>query len=150
MRRGRSLALPVRGTVVKFISLSTFCFESDSGIISCSHWDIDCPSSVPKGEMMSYHPSKLRLRRFFHYITSVLGFSLTVNSIGDTRENPTVEMPTIFRAMFVGMLLRWGSIRRITKQSTRPQMRKFLRCAQQFCANTLAYGLAHIDIPSLD
>ena len=99
---------------------------------------------------MSYHPSKLRLRRFFHYITSVLGFSLTVNSIGDTRENPTVEMPTIFRAMFVGMLLRWGSIRRITKQSTRPQMRKFLRCAQQFCANTLAYGLAHIDIPSLE
>ena len=99
---------------------------------------------------MSYHPDKLRLNRFFRYIVRVLGFSKTADAIGDTRQNPTVKMPTIFRAMFVCMLLQWGSIRRITKESTRFQIRKFLGSTVSFCANTVGYGLEHIDINSLE
>ena len=99
---------------------------------------------------MNYRPDKRRLSRFFRYIGRVLGFAQTVAAIGDTRQTPTVEMPTIFRALFLGMLLRWGSIRRITKQSTQPQMRQFLRSTISFCANTVGYGLEHIDTNSLE
>ncbi len=99
---------------------------------------------------MSYHPDKLRLPRFFRYICRVLGFNKTVSCIGDSRQNPTVEMSMIFRALFIGMLLQWGSIRRLTKESSRFQLRKFLGTTVSFCANTVSYGLEHIDTDSLE
>ena len=76
---------------------------------------------------MSYRPDYLRLNKFYRYIHRVFDFAKTVNAMTDSRKNPSVPIAVIFRAMFLGVLLRFGSKRSITKESKRHQVDKFLR-----------------------
>jgi len=99
---------------------------------------------------MPYRPDYLRLFKFYRYIVRVFDFSKTVNTMTDSRQNPSVPIATIFRAMFLGLLLRWGSKRSITKESKRHQVRKFLRSNVDFCDNTVGHGLEHIGIEALE
>ena len=67
---------------------------------------------------MPYHPDYLRLNKFYRYIHRVFDFSDTVNAMADSRKNPGVPITVIFRAMFLCVLLRWGSKRSITTASS--------------------------------
>jgi len=86
---------------------------------------------------MPYRPDYLRLSKFYRYIYRVFDFSSTVNAMTDSRKNPTVPIAVIFRAMFLCILLRFGSKRSITKESKRHQVGKFLRADVSFCDNTV-------------
>jgi len=99
---------------------------------------------------MSYRPDKFRLNKFYRYIKSVFNFGDTVNAMTDSRLNPKVPISTLFRGMFLCVLLRFGSKRSLTKESKRHQMRKFLRCSVSFCDNTVSHGLSHIGIAPLE
>jgi len=68
----------------------------------------------------------------------------------DSWKKTKAPISTIFRAMFLCLLLRFGSKRSLTKVSKRHQVRKFLRADVSFCDNTLAHGLEHIGIERLE
>ena len=110
---------------------------------------------------MPYRPDYLRLLKFYRYIHRVFDFSKTVNAMTDSRKNPGVPIATIFRSMFLCVLLRFGSKRSITKKSKKHQIRKFLRSDAHivnellnsdvdFCDNTVGHGLEHIGITELE
>lgn len=95
---------------------------------------------------MPYRPDYLRLNKCYRYIVRVFDFSDTVNAMTDSRKNPTVPIAVIFTAMFLCVLLRWGSKRSITKESIRHQVCKFLRSDLFCCDNTVGHSLEHIGI----
>ena len=99
---------------------------------------------------MPYRPDYLRLNKFYRYIARVFDFGETVNAMTDSRKKKRVPIATIFRAMFLCILLRFGSKRSITKSSKRHQMSKFLRSNLSFCDNTVGHGLEHIGIAPLE
>ena len=68
----------------------------------------------------------------------------------DSRKSCDVPIGVIFRAMFLCILLRFGSKRSITKESKRHQVGKFLHTDVSFCDNTVGHGLGHIGIASLE
>ena len=99
---------------------------------------------------MSYRPDYLRLNKFYRYIVRVFSFSETVKAMTDSRKNPKVPISTLFRGMFLCVLLRFGSKRSITKKSKRHQIGKFLPSDVDFCDNTVAHGLEHLGITELE
>jgi hypothetical protein len=99
---------------------------------------------------MSYRPDQLRLNKFYRYILSVFDFSKTVNAMTDSRKNPSVPITVIFLAIFLCVLLRFGSKRSITKESKRHQIDHFLRSDISCCDNTIGHGLEHIGIEALE
>jgi len=109
---------------------------------------------------MPYRPDYLRINKLYRYIYRVFDFSRTVNAMTDSRKRCDVPIAVIFRAMFLCILLRFGSKRSITKESKRHQVGKFLRADVSFCDNTVGHGLSrcyatqtfheHIGIASLE
>ena len=99
---------------------------------------------------MPYRPDYFRLNKFYRYIVRVFAFGDTQKAMTDSRKNPTVPIATIFRAMFLCVLLRFGSKRSITKKSKKHQIRKFLRFSVDFCDNSVGHGLEHIGIEALE
>jgi hypothetical protein len=99
---------------------------------------------------MSYRPDYLRLNKFYRYILNVFDFSKTVNAMTDSRKAPSVPIAVIFLAMFLCVLLRFGSKRSITKASKRHQVGKLLRSDVDCCDNTIGHGLEHIGIEALE
>ena len=91
---------------------------------------------------MPYRPDYLRLNKFYRYIVRVFSFGDTVKAMTDSRKNPKVPMSTIFRGMFLCVLLRWGSKRSITKESKRHQVSKLLGSDVDCCDNTVGHGLS--------
>ena len=99
---------------------------------------------------MPYRPDHLRLLKFYRYIHRVFDFSRTVSAMTDSRKRCDVPIAVIFRAMFLCVLLRFGSKRSITKKSKRHQIGKFLPSDVDFCDNTVAHGLEHLGITELE
>ena len=100
---------------------------------------------------MAYKVDKLRLGKFFRHISNVYNFLKTLHSQQDTRKYCDVEIQSIFLSVFVCLLLRWGSFRRLAREVMRRQIGKFMLSFEDtFCANTIGYGLEHIDIDILE
>ena len=99
---------------------------------------------------MSYEFTVDRLPNFFRYVNKVYGFSEMLKTIKGN-EDAQVSGKTIFMSMFIGTLLRFGSIRQIASDVKDGKLNKFLPEVDKetFCANTISNGLAEIDIEGL-
>jgi len=75
------------------------------------------------------------------------GFSDTIDSMQDRREDADVSSQTIFMSVFLCMLLRLGSLRQLAKDVEAGRIRKFLPRVDKetYCANTVGNGLENID-----
>ncbi|MBC8232454.1 hypothetical protein H8E77_23135 [bacterium] len=60
---------------------------------------------------------------------------------------PCKQFHSPFLCVFICLLLRWGSFRRIERELTRRRLQKFIPQQERFtcCQNTIGYGLEHID-----
>jgi hypothetical protein len=96
---------------------------------------------------MGYKVDKFRLKKFYHYICKTYNFLSLVSGQKDFRQQSDVSIETIFLCVFLCLLLRWGSLRRIERELKRRQLKKFIPQQQRltFCQNTIAYGLEHLD-----
>lgn len=100
---------------------------------------------------MAYKVDKLRLGKFFRHISQVYDFLKTIRSQKDTRKYCDVSIQSIFVGVFVCLLLRFSSFRRLSREVKRGQLWKFIpEDKSAFCANTIGYGLEHIDIDTLE
>ena len=100
---------------------------------------------------MAYKIEKLRLGKFIKHISNVYDFLETIRSQQDTRKYCDIEIQSIFVGVFVCLLLRWGSFRRLSREVIRGQLWKFMpEKMRTFCANTIGYGLEQIDIAVLE
>ena len=100
---------------------------------------------------MAYKIDKLRLSKFFRHISNVYDFLKTIRAQNDTRKHCDVKIESIFVSVFVCLSLRWGSFRRLSREVMRGQIWKFIpENKYTFCANTIGYGLEHIDIDALE
>jgi hypothetical protein len=96
---------------------------------------------------MGYKVDKLRLSKFYRYIDKTYNFLPLVFGQEDSRQDSDVSITSIFVSVFICLLLRWGSFRRIERELKRGQLNKFIPQKERltFCQNTIAYGLEHID-----
>lgn len=99
---------------------------------------------------MSYTFSVKRLPNFFRYVNKVYGFSDMIKSIKGN-DDAQVSGKTIFMSMFLGILLRFGSIRQVARDVADGKIDKFMPGVDKetFCANTISNGLEEIDIEIL-
>lgn len=100
--------------------------------------------------MYKYLPK--RLPNFLKYVNKVYGFSKIVNSMKDKRSNTEITPQTIFMSVFLCCLLRFGSLNRLQFEAKNKRLSKFLNINQKdiFCANSIANGLANIDVNILE
>ncbi len=93
-----------------------------------------------------------RLPNFFGYVNKVYEFSKTVISMRDKRSRPETSAQTTFTSVFLCVLLRFGSLRRLASEAKNGRVRKFIKDIDKetFCANTMANGLENIDTGVLE
>jgi len=96
---------------------------------------------------MGYKVDKLRLHKFYRYICQRYNFLHLVSGQRDCRQDSDVSIETIFVSVFLCLLLRWGSFRRLSRELKRGQLQKFIppKEHETCCQNTISYGLEHID-----
>lgn len=100
---------------------------------------------------MGYKVEKLRLGKFFSYISNVYHFQETIYSQKDLRNYCDVEIENIFMGVFLCLILRWGSFLRLWREVNRGQIWKFMpKEPKIFCANTIGYGLEKIEKENLE
>ena len=98
-----------------------------------------------------YRRDKLRLGKFIRHIIKVYGFIKTIHAQKDLRKYYDVSIHNIFLGVFLCLSLRWGSFSRLSREVKRKQIHKFIPCATSvFCANTIGYGLEHMDTDILE
>ncbi len=99
-----------------------------------------------------YRIDKLRLGKFIRHIIKVYGFIKTIHSQKDLRKYCDVKIHDIFMDVFLCLLLRWGSFSRLAREVKRKQLHKLIPFKDKsvFCANTIGYGLEHIDTDILE
>jgi len=95
---------------------------------------------------MGYKVDKLRFSKFYRYILKRYNFLHLVSSQGDLIQDSDVSIESIFVSVFICLILRWGSFRRIERELTRGRLQKFIPQKERltFCQNTIGYGLEHI------
>lgn len=95
---------------------------------------------------MGYKVDQLRLSKFYRYICTRYNFLDIVSGQKDFRQQSDVSIESIFLCVFLCLLLRWGSFRRIERELQRGQLNKFIPQKERltFCQNTIAYGLEHL------
>jgi len=101
---------------------------------------------------MGYKIEKVRLCKFIRYISKVYEFMETVRGCSDKRKRSEVKIETVFVGIFLTLLLRWGSIRRLSFEVLRGKIKKFIPFYKKstFCANTIGYGLENMDTSFLE
>ena len=95
---------------------------------------------------MGYKIDKLRFSKFYRYIDKTYNFLQVVSDQKDLRKNSDVSIESIFFSVFICLLLRWGSFRRIKRELQRGQLKKFIPQKERltFCQNTIGYALEHL------
>jgi hypothetical protein len=98
-----------------------------------------------------YKVEKLRLGKFIRHISKVYGFLKTIHAQEDSRKDCDVSIESIFCCVFLCLLLRWGSFRRLSREVMREKIFKFIPDDKSiFCQNTICYGLEHIKTSILE
>jgi|TARA_Y100000310_G_C20619258_1_gene782363 hypothetical protein len=99
---------------------------------------------------MVYRPDKLRLPNFYRYIQRVFHFQQQVSDLEDGRQDAVVPTETLFEALFLCLLLRFGSFRALEFEISSGQAKKVWRHRIPFSINTLRHGLQQFERDSLN
>jgi Transposase DDE domain len=89
------------------------------------------------------------LRRFFNYLAKVYDFEDQAGVLRDTRVDPQISAPTVFRSVFLMFTLRLGSLNRLEQELRRGgSWRKFLG-GRPPSADTVGYSLCRFSLEEL-
>lgn len=89
------------------------------------------------------------LRRFLRYLEKIFDFQEQTESLRDTRIDPQICTPAIWKSVFLMFALRLGSLNRLEQELRRPGTWRKLLGDRPPSADTLGYGLCRFAMEEL-